>query len=70
MMTLEELNALDETEIMRGYEQARLGYSLSGHESKAFVHGWRNGQCDFHGEPLSEEQIQLARDFVNSKKKK
>ncbi|WPJ72175.1 hypothetical protein DEEACLCL_00158 [Salmonella phage CRW-SP2] len=63
-MTLEELEKLDETEILRGYEQSRRGYSLSGYESKAFIHGWRNGQCDFHGVPTTPEQQELAREYV------
>lgn len=63
-MTLEELNKLDDGEIMRGYLKSREGYVLSGEESPSFIHGWKNGQVDFHGEPISAEQAELAREFV------
>lgn len=65
-MTLEELHNLDDQEILRGYQQSRAGYVLSGEESPSFVHGWKNGQVDFHGEPISPEQAQLARDYVKN----
>lgn len=63
-MTLEELNKLDDGEILRGYLKSREGYVLSGEESPSFIHGWKNGQVDFHGEPISAEQAELAREFV------
>lgn len=63
-MTLEELNKLDDGEIVRGYLKSREGYVLSGEESLSFIHGWKNGQVDFHGEPISAEQAELAREFV------
>ncbi|MCI2235046.1 hypothetical protein MKK42_23685 [Escherichia coli] len=63
-MTLEELNKLDDGEIVRGYLKSREGYVLSGEESPSFIHGWKNGQVDFHGEPISAEQAELAREFV------
>ena len=63
-MTLEELNKLDDGEIQRGYLMSRKGYALSGDESPSFIHGWKNGQVDFHGEPISAEQAELAREFV------
>lgn len=63
-MTLEELNKLDDGEIMRGYLKSREGYVLSGEESLSFIHGWKNGQVDFHGVPISAEQAELAREFV------
>lgn len=63
-MTLEELNKLDDGEIVRGYLKSREGYVLSGEESPSFIHGWKNGQVDFHGVPISAEQAELAREFV------
>lgn len=63
-MTLEELNKLDDSEIQRGYLMSRKGYALSGDESPSFIHGWKNGQVDFHGVPISPEQAELAREFV------
>jgi hypothetical protein len=63
-MTLEELNKLDDGEIQRGYEMSRKGYALSGEETPSFIHGWKNGQVDFHGVPISAEQAELAREFV------
>lgn len=69
MMTLAEVEKLDDTEVLRGYEQSRLGYALSGYESKAFIHGWRNGQCDFHGVPPTPEQQQLAREYLEKHKR-
>lgn len=63
-MTLEELNKMDDGEIVRGYEMCRKGYALSGEESPSFIHGWRNGQVDFYGVPVSPDQAGLAREFV------
>lgn len=63
-MTLEELDKMDDQEIVRGYMQSRAGYVLSGEESKAFIHGWKNGQVDFHGTKPDESQMDLARQFV------
>lgn len=63
-MTLEELNKLDDGEIVRGYLKSSEGYALSGDESPSFIHGWKNGQVDFHGVPISPEQAELAREFV------
>lgn len=65
-MTLEELNKLDDSEIQRGYEMSRKGYALSGDESPSFIHGWKNGQVDFHGVPISADQAELAREYVKS----
>lgn len=69
-MNLEELKGLDDVEVLYGYEQARRGYELSGYETKSFVHGWRNGRCDFHGVPPNEAQMNLAREFVKSSNQK
>lgn len=65
-MTLEELNKLDDGEIVRGYLKSREGYVLSGEESPSFIHGWKNGQVDFHGVPISPEQVELAREYVKN----
>lgn len=66
MTTMLELNQMNTNDIVRGYMASREGYVLTGLENESFVHGWRNGQCDFHGEPLSDEQIALAREFVRN----
>ncbi|AHV82423.1 hypothetical protein PKNFJJPA_00013 [Salmonella phage vB_SenAc_BPS6] len=67
MMDLKELNSMDDEEILRGYMQAREGYVLSGLESKSFIHGWRNGMVDFGGCPITEEQMDLARQYLKKK---
>lgn len=64
MTTLAELIAMDDKEISAGYRAAGSGYNLAGGESPAFVHGWRNGQCDFNGHPVTEEMAALAREYV------
>lgn len=66
MTTLLELDQMNDEQIVQGYNAARQGYVLSGYESPSFVHGWRNGRVDFHGEPITTEQAQLARDYLKS----
>lgn len=64
MTTLKELQEMDEAQIIQGYNASREGYTLNGLESVSFVHGWKNGQVDFHGEPISTDQVNLAREYV------
>lgn len=47
--TVEELDSLDQDEIMEGYRDGRAGDDEPGdNRSKAYWHGWRNGQNDRH----------------------
>lgn len=63
-MDMKELDKMDDQEILRGYQQARAGYVLSGHESKSFVHGWRNGVVDSGACQPDADQMDTARNFL------
>ena len=67
VVTVEELETLDEAEMIEGYSD---GFSNeprpSGNRSKAYWHGWRNGMVDGkHADP-DEAQAILAAAFVAS----
>lgn len=64
MTTLKELLAMDEKEITDGYRAAGRGYRLTGAETPAFIHGWNNGQCDFNGAPITDEMVNLAKEYA------
>lgn len=63
--TLEELDALDESLIVAGYragmEWEQVNYTQ---RDQAYWHGYLNGQVDLGKAPMSPEQEQLARAYV------
>lgn len=63
-MDMKELDKLDDQEILRGYQQARTGYVLSGYESPSFVHGWRNGVVDSGACQPDADQMDTARNYL------
>lgn len=63
-MDMKELDKMDDQEILRGYQQARAGYVLGGHESKSFVHGWRNGVVDSGACQPDTDQMDTARNYL------
>ena len=63
-MDMKELDKLDDQEILRGYQQARSGYVLGGHESPSFVHGWRNGVVDSGVCLPDADQMDTARNYL------
>lgn len=65
VVTLEELDTLDDDEIIEGYWDGRNNEPRpSGNRSKAYWHGWRNGMVDGgHAKPDAEGML-LARKIV------
>lgn len=63
-MDMKELDKLDDQEILRGYQQGRAGYVLSGYESPSFVHGWRNGVVDSGVCQPDAAQMDTARNYL------
>ena len=61
VVTLDELDALDQAEIIEGYwDGYDNGPRPSGNRSKAYWHGWRNGMVDGkHAEPDPAQRAQV-----------
>ena len=69
--TLEELDALDDTEMLEGYDD---GYenqpAPNGNRSKAYWHGWRNGMADGRHMEIDPAMRELAKQVVARSKTK
>lgn len=65
VVTLEELDSLDEKEIIEGYFDGRSGDpEPGGNRSKAYWHGWRNGRVDGGHNESDAAQAILVHAFV------
>ena len=68
--TVEELDSLDPEEILEGYRDGRAGDDEPGdNRSKAYWHGWRNGQNDRHHRS-DAAQIALIRSIKAAKNRR
>lgn len=64
--TLDDLLALDETEMVEGYLSAERGDPEPGtNHSLAYCHGWRSRQYDYGTIPIPPEHRALAYDYLN-----
>ena len=64
--TIEELNALNDGELIKGYQDGCRNIQLNSSVlSQSYLHGYNNGQADFGYSPVSIEQQELARLIVN-----
>lgn len=63
------LENLNDAECMAGYLAGFDGKPCPENSSFSYVHGWKNGQADKHGNP-NEAQRELARDYVTAQRKK
>lgn len=62
--TVEELEALDTSEMIEGYTDGRSGATEPGNNrSKAYWHGWRNGVSDAEGTSDAAQRL-LAKRIV------
>lgn len=66
VVTLEELDALDEDDITAGYLDGLHDHDEPGHNrGRAYWHGWRNAQMD-RGRMLRDEASKaLVRDYFH-----
>jgi hypothetical protein len=63
--TVDDLNALDLQDMLKGYQAGRSGEPEPGSDkSRAFWHGWRNGRVDGQHDQIDSAQAQLAREVV------
>jgi hypothetical protein len=63
--TAEDLQALDEAEIIEGYNAGYKNQPAPGPEmSRAYHHGWHNGMVDGKHATITHEQQMLARDLI------
>ncbi len=62
--TIEDLEALDPTEVLEGYRDGRAGEPApGGNRSPSYAHGWRNGAVDAGLKEKSAAQAETARIF-------
>jgi len=66
--TLRDLATLDQDVILEGYRAGMRGELLTGEETRAFVHGWRNAVSDNIGETDVYQQA-LAREWQEGVKR-
>ena len=65
--TKADLDALDQDDIVRGYQSGLRGESEPGSDkSRAFWHGWRNGMVDSRRAEFDTAQTMLAREVVGT----
>lgn len=65
--TVEDLSSLDEAEMLEGYQSGYKGEAEPGSDrSRSFYHGWRNGMVDSKRLVATPEQLNLAREVVQS----
>ena len=69
VMTLDDLDTLDEAEIIEGYRDYRKGDPEPGpNRGRAYWHGWMNAARD-HGErPATAEARILVREYLRRKR--
>jgi hypothetical protein len=71
VITLEELNALEDSEIMRGYMEARKGDPEPGaNHSRAYHHGWRTRMMDLGEIEITPEHHDLTRLYCEDIRRK
>ena len=62
VLTKEELDELNNKELMQGYMDGLVNVALCSEVlTRAYLHGWNNGQVDGGYSPISVEQMTLAR---------
>ena len=62
IITKEELDALSINEVVQGYRDGLANVALCSEVlTRAYLHGWNNGQVDGGYSPMSVEQMTLAR---------
>lgn len=65
--TIEDLSSLDEAEMLEGYQAGYKGEAEPGSDrSRSYYHGWRNGMVDSKRLDATPEQLNLAREVVQS----
>lgn len=65
--TWAEVDALDTSEVLDGYQAGKEGWPEPGdNHSFAFWVGWRNGACDGGHRETDSAQISVIRDFLKS----
>lgn len=66
VLTLADLDALDDAELMEGYWDGRENAPAPGaNRSRAYWHGWRNGQVDGHHAEPDGAMRELARAYLS-----
>ncbi len=69
MTTLEELNALDDTSLVRGYRAGLKNAGDYSEQDDGYWHGFLNGLVDSGQATISPDQEKLARAYVERAKK-
>jgi hypothetical protein len=68
--TISELQELEDSEILEGYVDGRSNEPMPGdNRSKAYWHGWRNGQVDGGHAKIDNAQMELVKKVVAEWKK-
>jgi hypothetical protein len=62
--SLADTDQMDEDEMVKGYLAGHRGEPRP--EGKAAQHGWRNGMADSGRLPITDNQRQIAYEFVRS----
>lgn len=63
--TLADLDSLNQEDVIEGYRDGRANEPAPGdNRSRAYWHGWRNGQADGGYTEPDQAQQDLAREFL------
>lgn len=69
--TLEEVEAFPDEELFEGYRDGfRNEYEPNGNRTRAYWHGWRNGQVDAGWRKSDWYQQELARLYMQRERRK
>lgn len=68
VVTADDLDALDGTEIVEGYKDGFEGFPCGENRSRSYWHGWKNGMTDKGRLPMTAEGRMLVHDVLEKKR--